>query len=313
MKSGVFEHVGRLEFDDFFPKDISVDRSSFHCYLLQGNMNDMLKRIIKTRSDYISDDIGSNSILTEVFFESMIRSLKIGTGCYNSVVALNLSVYSELESVEIGDFSFRNCVRFECSGLKNLQQLVIGDGCFSREEWYDSEYDDEYEDEDEESGYDDENENDYENGYEYDDSEEYGIDFDDVELLNDQYETDEDHSASDAVLLNPHDYFENQNHTNEYTGDGDEDEYIDSDEDESIDSDEHTDDEYSSDEYDEYDSDEYDDDLLDSDDKITALHYERSRMDKEHSLFILTNCSKLSTLIIGLQSFTGFEKCVIQS
>ena len=168
MNSGVFDHVGRLEFNDFFPKNVSVDKSVFNCYLLQGNMDKVLKEVIQTGSEYISDDIGSNSVMTEVSFESVIRSLKIGTGCYNSVLSLDLSVYSELESVEIGDFSFRSCVRFKCSGLKNLHRLVIGNGCFSRIEWYDSESNDEYD------GYDSESDIDEENEYYYDDSEEYG-------------------------------------------------------------------------------------------------------------------------------------------
>lgn len=321
MNSGVFEHVGRLEFNDFFPKNVSVDKSVFNCYLLQGNMDKVLKEVIQTGSEYISDDIGSNSVMTEVSFESVIRSLKIGTGCYNSVLSLDLSVYSELESVEIGDFSFRSCVRFKCSGLKNLHRLVIGNGCFSRIEWYDSESNDEYD------GYDSESDIDEENEYYYDDSEEYGIDFDDVELLNGQYETDEDSSASDTALLNNHDHDANYSISNEYTDDSDEAEYIDSNESEysTDDNDDRNDngdgDEYidynrnedSTDDSDEYDSDEYDDDLLDSDDKVTTLYYERSRMKEEHSYFILTDCSNLNTFLIGQQSFTGYEKCVIQS
>lgn len=339
MNSGVFEHVGRLEFNDFFPEHISVDKSAFNCYLLQGNMDKVLKEVIQTGSEYISDDIGSNSVMTEVSFESVIRSLKIGTGCYNSVLSLDLSVYSELESVEIGDFSFRSCVRFKCSGLKNLQRLVIGNGCFSRIEWYGNESYDGYDEYDSESDIDEENE------YDFDDSEEYGIDFDDVELLNGQYETDEDSSASDAALLSDHDHDANHSISTEYTENSDEDEYIDSNESEysTDDNDDRNDngdgDEYvdynrnedndtdndaveyvdynrnedSTDDSDEYDSDEYDDDLFDSDDKVTTLYYERIRMKEEHSYFILTDCSNLNTFLIGQQSFTGYEKCVIQS
>ena len=69
---------------------------------------------------YLRNDLNKHNKLKEITLDKTIEVLTVGTGNYNHVLHLDLSGYSQLKELTIGDYSFRNCLSFKCEGLKSL-------------------------------------------------------------------------------------------------------------------------------------------------------------------------------------------------
>lgn len=201
------------------------------CYSLKGKMKADMKSKILMNCSYLRNDLSKHNNLKEMPVDKTIEVLTIGTGNYNQVLHLDLSGFSKLKELTIGDYSFRNCISFKCQGLDSIVKIVIGKDCFCdmessffdlEDEYYSDDgmdendgYDDEEESEDEYDEYDNYDENDYDEyddgeeneGDEYDDrrsdeGEEY--DYDDYDGYDEEYDSDDFNGIEieDVDLLN---------------------------------------------------------------------------------------------------------------
>lgn len=199
------------------------------CYSLKGKMKADMKSKILMNCSYLRNDLSKHNNLKEMPVDKTIEVLTIGTGNYNQVLHLDLSGFSKLKELTIGDYSFRNCISFKCQGLDSIVKIVIGKDCFCDMESSFFDLEDEYYSDDgmgdgmdENDGYDDEydeydnyDENDYDEyddgeeneGDEYDDrrsdeGEEY--DYDDYDGYDEEYDSDDFNGIEieDVDLLN---------------------------------------------------------------------------------------------------------------
>ena len=185
--------MGNLRFDGLNPTFFMVGCNMLRCYSLKGKMKADMKSKILMNCSYLRNDLSKHNNLKEILVDKTIEVLTIGTGNYNQVLHLDLSGFSKLKELTIGDYSFRNCISFKCQGLDSIVKIVIGKDCFCdmessffdlEDEYYSDDgmdendgYDDEEEGEDEYDEYDNYDENDYD---EYDDGEENeGDEYDD--------------------------------------------------------------------------------------------------------------------------------------
>lgn len=184
--------MGNLRFDGLNPTFFMVGCNMLRCYSLKGKMKADMKSKILMNCSYLRNDLSKHNNLKEMPVDKTIEVLTIGTGNYNQVLHLDLSGFSKLKELTIGDYSFRNCVSFKCQGLDSLVKIVIGKDCFCdmessffdlEDEYYSDdgrdenddeydEYDDNEEGEDDYDEYDEYDENDYDDYDEYDDGEE---------------------------------------------------------------------------------------------------------------------------------------------
>ena len=159
------------------------------CYSLKGKMKADMKSKILMNCSYLRNDLSKHNNLREMPVDKTIEVLTIGTGNYNQVLHLDLSGFSKLKELTIGDYSFRNCVSFKCQGLGSLVKIVIGKDCFCDMESSFFDLEDEYYSDDgmDENG----NEND-----EYDDNEEGEDEYDYDEY--DEYDEYDDGEESEG-------------------------------------------------------------------------------------------------------------------
>ena len=224
--------MGNLRFDALNPTFFMVGCNMLRCYSLKGKMKADMKSKILMNCSYLRNDLSKHNNLREMPVDKTIEVLTIGTGNYNQVLHLDLSGFSKLKELTIGDYSFRNCVSFKCQGLGSLVKIVIGKDCFCdmessffdlEDEYYsddgmdengdeNDEYDDENDDEydDNEEG---EDEYDYDEYDEYDDGEEYEdrrgdegeeYDYDEYDGYDEEYDSDDFNGIEieDVDLLN---------------------------------------------------------------------------------------------------------------
>ena len=128
---------------------------------------------------YLRNDIAKHNHLKEIPVDRTIEVLTIGTGNYNQVLHLDLSGFSKLKELTIGDYSFRKCTSFKCQGLESLVKIVIGKDCFCDMESSFFDLEDEYymdngDGNDDYDDYDDEND-------ENDEYDEYGDEYDEYD------------------------------------------------------------------------------------------------------------------------------------
>ena len=223
--------MGNLRFDGLNPTFFMVGCNMLRCYSLKGKMKADMKSKILMNCSYLRNDLSKHNNLKEMPVDKTIEVLTIGTGNYNQVLHLDLSGFSKLKELTIGDYSFRNCISFKCQGLDSIVKIVIGKDCFCdmessffdlEDEYYSDDgmgendgYDDEEEGEDEYDEYDNYDENDYDEyddgeeneGDEYDDrrsdeGEEY--DYDDYDGYDEEYDSDDFNGIEieDVDLLN---------------------------------------------------------------------------------------------------------------
>ena len=159
------------------------------CYSLKGKMKADMKSKILMNCSYLRNNLSKHNNLREMPVDKTIEVLTIGTGNYNQVLHLDLSGFSKLKELTIGDYSFRNCVSFKCQGLGSLVKIVIGKDCFCDMESSFFDLEDEYYSDDgmDENG----NEND-----EYDDNEEGEDEYDYDEY--DEYDEYDDGEESEG-------------------------------------------------------------------------------------------------------------------
>lgn len=222
--------MGNLRFDALNPTFFMVGCNMLRCYSLKGKMKADMKSKILMNCSYLRNDLSKHNNLREMPVDKTIEVLTIGTGNYNQVLHLDLSGFSKLKELTIGDYSFRNCVSFKCQGLGSLVKIVIGKDCFCdmessffdlEDEYYsddgmdenDDDMDDENDDENDDE-YDDEyDEYDYDEYDEYDDGEEYEdrrgdegeeYDYDEYDGYDEEYDSDDFNGIEieDVDLLN---------------------------------------------------------------------------------------------------------------
>lgn len=224
--------MGNLRFDALNPTFFMVGCNMLRCYSLKGKMKADMKSKILMNCSYLRNDLSKHNNLREMPVDKTIEVLTIGTGNYNQVLHLDLSGFSKLKELTIGDYSFRNCVSFKCQGLGSLVKIVIGKDCFcdmessffdledeyysddgmdengDENDEYDDENDDEYDDNEEgEDEYDYDEYDEYDDGEEYDDrrgdeGEEY--DYDEYDGYDEEYDSDDFNGIEieDVDLLN---------------------------------------------------------------------------------------------------------------
>lgn len=226
--------MGNLRFDALNPTFFMVGCNMLRCYSLKGKMKADMKSKILMNCSYLRNDLSKHNNLREMPVDKTIEVLTIGTGNYNQVLHLDLSGFSKLKELTIGDYSFRNCVSFKCQGLGSLVKIVIGKDCFCdmessffdlEDEYYSDdgmdENDDDMDDENDD-GMDDENDDEYDDEYdeydydeydEYDDGEEYEdrrgdegeeYDYDEYDGYDEEYDSDDFNGIEieDVDLLN---------------------------------------------------------------------------------------------------------------
>lgn len=222
--------MGNLRFDALNPTFFMVGCNMLRCYSLKGKMKADMKSKILMNCSYLRNDLSKHNNLREMPVDKTIEVLTIGTGNYNQVLHLDLSGFSKLKELTIGDYSFRNCVSFKCQGLGSLVKIVIGKDCFCdmessffdlEDEYYSDdgmdENDDDMDDENDD-GMDDENDDeydeyDYDEYDEYDDGEEYEdrrgdegeeYDYDEYDGYDEEYDSDDFNGIEieDVDLLN---------------------------------------------------------------------------------------------------------------
>ena len=173
--------MGNLRFDALNPAFFMVGCNMLRCYSLKGKMKADMKSKILMNCSYLRNDLSKHNNLREMPVDKTIEVLTIGTGNYNQVLHLDLSGFSKLKELTIGDYSFRNCVSFKCQGLGSLVKIVIGKDCFCDMESSFFDLEDEYYSDD---GMD-------ENGDENDEYDDENDEYDDNEEGEDEYDYDE--------------------------------------------------------------------------------------------------------------------------
>ena len=213
--------MGNLRFDALNPTFFMVGCNMLRCYSLKGKMKADMKSKILMNCSYLRNDLSKHNNLREVPVDKTIEVLTIGTGNYNQVLHLDLSGFSKLKELTIGDYSFRNCVSFKCQGLGSLVKIVIGKDCFCDMEssFFDLEdeyYSDDGMDDENDDGMDDENDDEYDD--EYDDDEEEEDDYDDYDEY-DEYDDGEEYEDRRGDEGEEYDYDEYDGYDEEYDSD----------------------------------------------------------------------------------------------